>query len=76
MIEGTLKRNLGGRWEVKELELAAGAVIELFIGEHWIAGTIECWNGDYYWFSRGDGVAVVLDASIKARIAPGRYMSG
>jgi hypothetical protein len=76
MIEGFLKRNLGGRWQVKELELTPGAVIELLIGGHWIAGTIECWNREYYWFSRGDGVAVTLDASIKARIAPGRYMSG
>lgn len=72
-IDGKLKRNSIGRWEIEDLELTSGAGVDLMIEGHWISGQIESWNGDYYWFSRTDGIPVVLHSGINARTKPGRY---
>jgi hypothetical protein len=76
VIEGFLKKNSIGRWAIEDLELTSGASVDLRIAGNWISGSIECWSGDYYWFSRGDGVPVVLNSSIMARALPGRYTNG
>ena len=73
VIEGKMKRNSIGRWEIGELELTSGAAVDLMIEGHWISGSIEFWNDSYYWFSRKDGVPVVLHSGIGARAVIGRY---
>lgn len=75
-VEGNLKRNEIGRWELGELELTSGAAVELLIEGNWILGNIESWNGEYYWFSRTDGVPVVLHSGLRAKAKPGRYANG
>lgn len=68
MIQGYLKKDTTDRWQIEGVDLVSGDQVELLIGGQWILGSIEHWNGDYYWFSFGDGVPVQLDFSIKARI--------
>ena len=60
---------------VGERELTSGAVVDLFIGGHWISGRIEFWKHDYYWFSSKDEIPVVLRFGVKARAKSGRYTS-
>ena len=76
IVEGNLKRNSIGRWEIENLEFTSGAALELLVEGNWIPGNIESWNGEYYWFSRTDGIPVVLHSGIKARAKPGRYTNG
>ena len=66
-----LEQNAIGRCEIGQRELTSDANIELRIGGHWILGNIEFWSGDYYWFSRTDGVPVVLHSGLKARFTWG-----
>ncbi len=73
LIEGNMKRNSLDRWEIGDLELTSGAAVDLQIEGHWISGIIEYWTDDYYWFSRKDGVPVVLHSGIRARARLGRY---
>ncbi len=74
--EENLKRNAIGRWTLGERELTSGAAVDILIEGHWVSGSIEFWNDDYYWFSRTDGVPVVLHSGIKARANSGRYLNG
>ncbi len=66
--EGKLQRNELGRWEVLDVQLCSGSPVDILIDGHWISGVIEHWQGDYYWFSRYDGIPVILSSSIVARI--------
>lgn len=76
-IEEKLRRNNIGRWELGQLELTAGAAVDLKIEDHWISGIIEFWKGDYHWFSRKNGIPVVLHSEIYARLSiQGRYING
>ena len=70
--EGTLKRNKIGRWEIEDLELTSGHSVDLLIGGHWLKGHIEFWTDDYYWFSLGEGIPVVLGAGVRVRASSGR----
>ncbi|MBX3033554.1 MAG: DUF5348 domain-containing protein [Bdellovibrionaceae bacterium] len=66
--EGKLRRNDIGRWEFLDIELTSGSLVEICIEGHWICGAIEHWQDGYYWFSRRDGVTVILHSGIKARL--------
>ncbi len=66
--DGMLKRNDCGRWEFNDIELTSGRVVEIQIDDHWICGVIEHWHDSYYWFSRRNGIPVVLHSGIKARL--------
>lgn len=74
-VEGKLKRNDMNRWEIEEFELTSGAALDLFIEGHWIEGNIEFWNGSYHWFSRMDGVPVILHSGLHGRTVLGRYVN-
>jgi hypothetical protein len=68
VTEGNLQRNEIGRWEFSDIELTSGSLIEICIEGHWICGVIEYWQDDYYWFSRRDGILVILHSAVKARL--------
>lgn len=70
--ESTLQKNDCGRWEVGFTELTSGSIVEIQIDGQWICGVIEYWHDNYYWFSRQDGVPVVLHSGIQARL-PNSY---
>lgn len=63
-----LQKNDCGRWEVGIHELTSGSLVEIRIDGQWICGVIEYWQDAYYWFSRRDGVPVVLHSGIYARL--------
>lgn len=63
-----LQKNDCGRWEVGPVELTSGSLVEIQIDGLWICGVIEFWHDNYYWFSRRDGVPVVLHSGISARL--------
>lgn len=65
---GKLQRNEIGRLEFSGIELTSGNVVEICIDGNWICGVIEYWHDNYYWFSRKDGVPVVLRSGIHARL--------
>lgn len=67
-VEGNLQRNEIGRWEFAGIELTSGNIVEICIEGHWICGVIECWSNNYYWFSRREGIPVVLHSGIRARL--------
>ena len=73
IVEGNLQMNSIGRWEVEHLELTSGDPVELLIEGHWIKGNIEFWNGGYYWFSRREGVPVILHLGLRVRASQGRF---
>ena len=75
MKEGNLRKNSIGRWEVERQELTSGDPVELLIEGHWISGNIEFWNDSYYWFSRREGVPVVLNESLRVRAYQGRFIT-
>ena len=75
MKEGNLRRNSFGRWEVLNQELTSGDPVDLLIEGHWINGKIEFWNDDYYWFSRREGVPVVLHAGLRVRAYQGGFIT-
>jgi hypothetical protein len=64
----TLRRNEFNRWEFAEVELTSGSLIEICMDGTWILGVIEYWHDGYYWFSRHDGIPVILHSGIKARL--------
>jgi hypothetical protein len=68
VIEGTLRRNECDRWEFADIELTSGSLVEINIDGSWIVGVIEYWTDSYYWFSRQDGIPVILQTGINARI--------
>ena len=65
---GKLQKNELGRWKFSGIELTSGNLVEICIDDHWICGVIEYWHDNYYWFSRKDGVPVVLHTGIFARL--------
>jgi hypothetical protein len=69
--EETLKRNDICRWTVGDVELTSGSIVEINIDGVWLKGTIEYWHSeeDYYWFSFQDGVPVILNSGIRARLS-------
>ena len=67
-IEGKLQKNKIERWEFSGVELTSGSLVELCIEGQWICGVIEYWQDGYYWFSRRDGITVILHFGIKARL--------
>lgn len=67
-LMSTLRRNDCGRWEVGHVELTSGCLVEIEIDDFWICGVIEYWHDNYYWFSRRNGVPVVLHSGIPARL--------
>lgn len=66
--EGRLVMNDCGRWEFDAIELTSGSLVEICIDGTWLLGAIESTNGKYYWFSRRDGIPVILRVGIRARI--------
>ncbi|NJL24736.1 MAG: DUF5348 domain-containing protein [Calothrix sp. SM1_5_4] len=64
----TLQKNDCGRWEVGIHELTSGSLVEIRIDGQWICGVIEYWQDAYYWFSRYDGIPVILHSGIYARL--------
>jgi hypothetical protein len=72
---GKLKRNSYDRWDLLDAELTSGDPVDLLIEGHWISGQIEFWNSTYYWFSRRDGVPVVLNVSLTARLGERRLVN-
>ncbi len=66
--ENTLQRNDCARWAFGEIELKSGRTVEIQIDGQWLCGVIEYWHDNYYWFSRKDGVPVILHSGIKARL--------
>ncbi len=62
-----LRKNDSGRWEIGGQELTSGNPVEIQIDDYWVCGVIEHWHDNYYWFSRRDGVPVVLHSGIYAR---------
>lgn len=67
-IEGTLQKNEINRWEFSGVELYSGSPIEICVDGTWLSGVIEYWHDAYYWFSRRDGIPVILHSGIKARL--------
>lgn len=65
---GKLSRNDCERFEVGDFELTSGALIEIEINKTWLLGVIEYWKGGYYWFSKVEGIAVILRNGINARV--------
>ncbi len=63
-----LRKNDSDRWQIGDCELTSGNLIEIKIDDYWVTGVIEHWNDNYYWFSRRDGVPVVLHSGIHARL--------
>jgi hypothetical protein len=74
-IEGLLRKNSFERWMVEGLELTSGAPVDLLIEGHWISGNIEFWNDSYHWFSRSDGVPVILHSGLRVRASEGRFIN-
>lgn len=66
--EGFLKLNNFSQWEFNNVEISSGDTVEIQIDEYWIIGVIEKWQDNLYWFSRQNGVPVVLHTGIKARL--------
>ena len=64
----TLRKNDCERWEFGSVELTSGSIVEIQIDGQWICGVIEYWHDNYYWFSRRNGIQVVLHAGILARL--------
>lgn len=64
----TLRKNDCGRWEFGLYELTSGSIVEIQIDSQWICGVIEYWQDAYYWFSRRDGIPVILHSGIQARL--------
>ena len=67
-IEGKLLRNSCERFEVADLELTSGTLVEIEINKTWLLGVIEYWKDAYYWFSKVEGIAVILRNGINARL--------
>lgn len=72
---GKLKRNSFDRWDLLDVELTSGDLVDLLIEGHWISGQIEFWNSTYYWFSKRDGVPVVLNVALTARLGERRLVN-
>lgn len=70
--EGQLLRNDCQRFEVGDYELTSGSLIEIQINRTWLLGVIEHWRDGYYWFSKFEGIAVILRNGIQARL-PERF---
>lgn len=68
ILEGQLKRNQYGAWELYELELGSGSPVELLADDIWMPGTIEYNGRDYVFFDPEVGVYVTLNDGIRARI--------
>lgn len=68
MRSGKLSRNECYRWEFDGIELTSGSVVEIEIDGHWLQGVIEYWSDDYYWFSKREGIPVILHSGISARL--------
>ncbi|MDE5722198.1 MAG: DUF5348 domain-containing protein [Clostridia bacterium] len=47
-IEGELRINADGRFEVKNYELHCGACVQLKLCGKWVRTSIEAYNGEYY----------------------------
>jgi hypothetical protein len=67
--EGKLALNSCGRWEFDDFELTSGNFVEICIDGNWLLGVIESSNGKYYWYSRRDGIPVILRKGIQARLS-------
>lgn len=67
-VEGPLFRNDCERFEVRDVELTSGSVVEIQINKTWLIGVVEHWRDGYYWFSQHESVAVILRNGILARI--------
>lgn len=61
-------RGDNGRLEISGVEIAPGIALGLLIDGHWIMGVIENWSDEVFWFSRYDGVPVVLHSGLVARL--------
>jgi hypothetical protein len=68
MTVGKLKKNSNGRYELVDFEFTSGSRMELLIGGNWIKGYIEVWNDSYHWFSKPEGVPVLLQNGLTVRI--------
>jgi hypothetical protein len=68
MRSGKVLRNECERWEFNGIELTSGCLVEIEIDGHWLLGVIEYWIDGYYWFSRRDGIPVILHSGVNARL--------
>ncbi len=66
--EGLLKRNCFQRFEVGDVEIKSGAIVEIEINKTWLLGVIEHWHESFFWFSKFEGIAVILRNGINARV--------
>ena len=70
MIEGQLRKNITGRWQLNECELTSGSCLEIKMGGKWISGCIEylrC-DADYFFYTDNEGHPIRLYNNILARI--------
>ncbi len=67
-LEGKLLRNSCERFEVADFELTSGTLVEIEINKTWLLGVVEYWKDAYYWFSKVEGIAVILRNGINARL--------
>lgn len=67
--EGRLLRNDCQRFEVGDYELTSGSLVEIQINKTWLLGVIEHWQDGYYWFSKIEGIAVILRNGMQARLS-------
>ncbi len=67
-VSGKLIRNDCERFEIDDCQLTSGSLVEIKINNNWLLGIIEHWRDAYYWFSKDEGIAVILRNGISARI--------
>lgn len=65
---GKLIRNECERFEIDDYQLTSGSIVEIKINNNWLLGIVEHWRDGYYWFSKDEGIAVILRNGISARI--------
>jgi Domain of unknown function (DUF5348) len=73
LLLGGIQKTVAGRYRLNDLNLSSGDCVELLVGGHWAKGTVEFWNGEYHWFSRSEGIPVVLQEGMVMRATLGRW---
>ena len=67
-VEGYLRKNDLGCWEVHELELGSGSLIEVLSDQGWMTGVIERDGGGYVFFDLRNHTYAGLVDGLQARI--------
>lgn len=67
-VEGSLKQNQQGRWEIHGVELTSGGRIEVLSDQGWKSGYVEHDGRQYVFFDpHGDAYACLVEG-LQARI--------